>query len=119
SLEDEDRLKISAVKNLEEELDKLRKQKSISPIYVGGGSASGGHIVKAHDLSASLNGSLKTFSLPAFWRVISVSLSSLTPLRENVDFTVNGSNFTLTFTSEVDESTLLAVGQSCLVIYSE
>lgn len=83
---------------------------------VGGGT--GGKIVKAFDLSSSLNGSLSTFNLPAVWRVISVHSTSFPYIfRPNIDYTWTTS--TITFTSEVTPSSTLANGQSLIVIYAE
>ena len=116
SLEDEDKLKISAIKNLEEELDKLKKQKQ-QPIYVGG-SSGGGRIVKAIDISSSLNGSTKTFNIQAVWRIVSVHLSSFPNiLRETTDFTWTPTS--ITFTSEIDAPSSLATGQTCILIIAE
>ena len=114
----DEKLSIEAIKDLREELDDLKKQKTV---YVGGGSgATGGGIVKAYDLSASLNGTTKTFNLPAFWRVISVHLSSFPNiLRETIDYTTDGSAMTITFTSEINASTSLATGQTLIIIYAE
>lgn len=119
SLEGEARLNMKAIDGLLEELEELRKLKG-KVIMGGGGSSNGGHIVKAHDLSASLDGVTTTFSLPAFWRVISVHLSS-TPniLRETTDYTVDGTLMQITFTSAIDVSTSLSAGQSLIIIYSE
>ena len=116
SLEDEDKLKISAIKNLEEELDKLKKQKQ-QQIYVGG-SSGGGRIVKAIDISSSLNGSTKTFNIQAVWRIVSVHLSSFPNiLRETTDYTWTPTS--ITFTSEIDAASSLAAGQTCILIIAE
>lgn len=115
-LKDEDRLDASAIKNLEKLIKKLvGDQKTV---YVDGGSSGGGRIVKSYDLSPLLNGVAKTFTLPVFWRVISVHSSS-SPLvfRENTDYTT--ANLSITFTSEIDETTTLASGQTITIIYSE
>ena len=111
------KLKISDIKGLRKELDKLKKS---SGMIVGGGSGTGGHIVKAYDLSASLNGVLKTFTIPAFWRIISVHSSSFpNAFRPTTDYTVNGSTYQITFTSEINAATTLASGQTIIVTYSE
>ena len=117
-LPDGEKLKIEAIENLREELDELKKRRG-STTVIGGGS-SGGGIVKAYDLSASLDGVTKTFALPAFWRVISVNLTSFpSVLRPTVDYTTDASAMTITFTSEIDAATALATGQTCLIIYAE
>ena len=110
---------VDMIEGLREELDKIKKEAKRVP-YVVGGSAGGGRIVRSYDFSSSLNGVLKTFSLPAFWRVISVHSSSFPDIfRETVDWTSDASAMTITFTSQIDESTVLASGQSIVVIYSE
>lgn len=113
-----EKLEINAIENLREELDKLEKKSNT--VFVGGGSSGGGRIVKSWDISASLNGVLKTFALPAYWRVISVHLSSIPNiLRENTDYTTNNAASTITFTSQIDAASSLATGQTCVIIYSE
>lgn len=113
---EENKLAISAIRDLEEELKKLRKQISeISSRPVGGIASR--DIVKNYDISSQLNGVTKTFQTPAMFRVITVMLSS-TPsaLRENVDYT--WTDTTLTFTSEIEASTSLASGQSAIILYT-
>lgn len=114
---EENKLAISAIRNLEEELKKLRKQiTDISSRPVVGGLASR-DIVKNYDISSQLNGVTKTFQTPAMFRVITVMLSS-TPsaLRENVDYTWTDTS--ITFTSEIEASTSLASGQSAIILYT-
>jgi hypothetical protein len=111
---EDDKLEMKAIKGLLEELKKLKRANG--GLVMGGG---GGRIVKVHDLSSQLNGVLTTFSLPAFWRVIDVKLSSLPVLRPTVDYTTDGTLKTVSFTSQVDTATQLSAGQSLLVIYSE
>lgn len=118
-LQGDDRLDKSAIKGLEELIKELRAEIAKRPIYVGG-SSGGGRICKSYDLSASLDGSTKTFSLPSFWRIISVHLSSVPNiLRPTVDFTVDGSAKTITFTDALDVGTSLSSGQTLIVVYSE
>jgi hypothetical protein len=109
-------------KELREELKLLRKDidfVKFRPMPTGSG-AQGGGIVKVYDLSDSLDGVTKTFSLPAYWRVLTVDLSSFPrALRPTVDFTADASNSTITFTSEIDAGTSLATGQTCIVTYAE
>lgn len=116
-----ERLSIDAVEGLRDELERLDKKKSGS----GGnmmvaGPASGGRIVKYHDLSSSLDGSTKTFSLPAFWRVISVHFSSAPWIaRPTTDYTTDASVMTITFTDQIDASTVLSQPQSVIIVYAE
>lgn len=124
SLPEGSKLGISAIENLREELDELRRLiKSMGTGrggVMGGGSSSGGNVVRYYDLSASLDGVTTTFALPAFNRIISITLSSVpTILRPTVDYTVDASAMTVTFTSQIDVSTSLASGQTCIIIYAE
>lgn len=110
---------------LEEEFDKLRnlikRNSGVSGIvYVGGGASGGGKVVKSYDLTSQLNGVLKTFSLPAFYQIISVQSTSFpNAFRPTVDYTSNAGAGTITFTSEISASATLNTGQTLIVIYSE
>ena len=116
-LEGDERLPIDAIKDLRKELDKMKTDKSL---WVSGQSGSGGRIVKAYDISDQLNGVLKVFKMPSAWRVISVHLSSVPNiLRDTTDYVYDASGNTLTFTSEIQASTSLLTGQTCVITYSE
>ena len=113
----EKKIKKEKIEGLEE-IERLARQKGNT--IIGGGSG-GGHIVKTHDLSASLDGSTKTFSLPAFWRVLLV-LSASFPYgaaRETVDWTQDAANSQISFTTEIDAATTLQSGQALLILYAE
>lgn len=87
---------------------------------MGGSAGGGGRIVKSYDLSSSLNGVLKTFSLPSFWRIISVHSTSFpNAFRETTDYTYDASAMTLTFTAAINADTTLNTGQTVIVVYSE
>ncbi len=99
------------------EIDALKKR----PLESGGGifATNRGRVV-LYDLSAQLNGVLKTFALPTFWKVISVQASSFPhAFRPDVDYTTDGTLMTITFTSEIDVATALATGQTLTVTYAE
>lgn len=119
SLEEGERLKISAIEDLRDELDRLRKQVT-QKVYVGGGGGSGvmgGH-VQYYDLSSQLNGSLRVFSVPAFARILNVQLSSFPNiLRPTVDWTSDAAAMTLTLTSEIPDQSLSA-GQTLVILYA-
>lgn len=118
-LEGEDRLDASAIKNLPD-YDKRLKELEGRPIASGWSAASGGRIVKYYDLSPQLNGSKTSFTLPAFWRVVNVQSSSQpTPMRENIDYIIDGTAMTISFTNTVDPPTTLAQPQTLLIIYAE
>lgn len=121
-LEGKERLNMSAIDGLIEALEALKKriEEANKVLYVGGGSTGGGRIVRSYDLSTLLNGTTTTFSLPAFYRVISVHLSSFPNiLRPDVDYTTDVNTSSITFTAEITASTSLASGQTCIITYSE
>jgi cell division septum initiation protein DivIVA len=72
------------------------------------------------DLSSSLDGSTKIFAMPAFDRILLVSDSSFpyAAFKPDTDYTVDYSAYTITFTSQIDETTTLASGQTLLVMYT-
>lgn len=117
--QEENKLIIDAIKGLRKELDEMKASKS------GAGAthaifASQRGAVKAYDISSQLNGVLKTFTLPAFWRVISVHSSSFpSAFRETTDYTTDANASTITFTSQIDASTALASGNSIIIVYAE
>lgn len=120
-LKDEERLDASAIKNLEKIIKRLMDDVKFKTITVGGGGGGGGgRIVKVYDLSPFLNGALKTFSLPAFWRVISVHSSSFpNAFRPTIDYTTDASTMQILFTDEINAESTLGSGQSVVVVYSE
>lgn len=117
SLDEGDRWDIKDVNGLEKELEKIRRMK-VQGGFGGGNGLAMKNAVLVYDLSSSLNGVLKTFSLPAFWRVLTVDLSSFpNALRPTTDYTVDSSAMTITFTSQIEASTSLATGQTCIITY--
>lgn len=99
------------VAELEKEIEKLRKMKG--SVITGGGIV-GRDIVKNYDLSPYLDGVTKTFNIPAVWSIISVACSSFPNiLRPTIDYTYTPQ--TITFTSEIDETTTLAAGQTVII----
>lgn len=124
-LNEEDRLDIKAVKGLQEELDKIKELKKDMKALpsmshtLQGGIVGGGKFVYSYDLSASLDGSTKVFSLPHYWRIVNVSLSSFPNiLRPTTDYTTDAVLDTITFTAQIDAGTALAAGQTCVIMYN-
>lgn len=116
-LDGDERLKIEAIKDLREELDRLKKLIGGGQTQVVGGGGVRGRI-KSYDLSSQLNGVLKTFNLPANWTVISVATSSFPgALRPIIDYTYTPTS--VTFTSQIDAATTLATGQTVIATYEE
>ena len=110
---------VPIIEELIKDIQKDVKGLKFRPMPTGSGGVGGGH-VKVFDLSESLDGSTKTFSLPAYWRIISVTSSSFpTAFRPITDYTTDEANSKITFTSEVDASTMLASGQSIIIVYAE
>lgn len=116
-LQDDERLDQSAIKGLKEELEDLRKIITNKNTVVMGGGV-GKQNVYYHDLSSSLDGVTKTFSMPAFARILDVKLSSAAVLRPTIDWTSDASALTITFTSQIDANPLLNSGQSLIVLYA-
>lgn len=110
-----ERWDIEDVNGLQKLLSELKRSK-------GGYGLSGLAVknsVMVYDLSSSLNGVTTTFTLPAFWRITSVDLSSFPngALRPTIDYTTSAGNSTITFTSEINPSTSLSSGQTCIITY--
>lgn len=118
-LKGDERLDISAIKNLQETLDEVgRKAVTKDGMVNTLGTSAGGKIVHYYDLSPFLDGTTAVFSLPAMWRIISITSSSFPgTLRPNVDYIHDAGNYSLTFTSEIDPSTTLAAGQTLIISY--
>jgi hypothetical protein len=116
-LQGDERLDKSAIKGLQEELDRILKIAESKTQIIGGGGV-GKQNVYYYDLSSQLNGVLKTFSMPAFARILDVKLSSAPVLRPTVDWTSDANAYTITFTSQIDADPLLNSGQSLLVLYA-
>lgn len=96
------------------EIETIKKELKKSSQTPNGGGIVGRDIVKNYDLSPYLDGSTKTFNIPAIWSVISVATSSFpNVLRPVIDYTYTGQ--TITFTSEIDETTTLASGQTVVL----
>jgi DNA repair exonuclease SbcCD ATPase subunit len=104
------------VNDLEKEIATMKKElKRISQLPTGdGGGIVGRDLVRNYDLSGYLDGSTKTFNLPAIWSIVSVATSSFpNVLRPLIDYTYTGQS--ITFTSEIDASTTLAAGQTVVI----
>lgn len=110
ALPEGDKLAMSAIEGLETELEKIRATKT--SVQTG---VTGRDIITKYDLSPYLDGSTKTFNIPATWAVISVACSSFpNVLRPTIDYT--NTNTTITFTNEIEASTTLAAGQTVVLI---
>ena len=105
-----------SIKKLVKGVEGIRMQGNVQ--YVGTGGT--GRAIRAFDLNdyGPLDGSTKTFNIPAVYRIISVhSSSSPHAFVENTDYTWTPTS--ITFTSEVDAGSTLAAGQTITVIYAE
>ncbi len=112
----EDKVEPKVIKGLKERFDALKLE--IGQVRKRTGGSGGGSSVRAQDLSGSLDGATKTFTIPRTTRVVSVHSSSFpNSFRETVDFTWTKTS--ITFTSEIDAATTLAAGQTITVIYVE
>lgn len=122
ALQGEKRLDKKAIKGLQEELETLKKEvKEASKTVNITGSVGGGTraaSVQFHDLSSQLDGVTKTFTLPKFKKIIGVWASSAPwVFRPTVDYTLSGN--AITFTSEIEAASILATGQSVIVLYGQ
>lgn len=106
-LKGEERLDVSAIKGLDEVIEKAIPVQHIPP--------DARTFVVDIDISSQLNGVDKTFNIQAIYNIISVDLSSFPygSLRKNIDYTYT--NTTITFTSEISASPQLNSGQSCIL----
>ncbi len=106
--EEENKLEISAIRDLRKELDELKRRP------VGGGIV-GRDIIKDIDISSQLNGVDKTFNIPAVWNIILVNLSSYPygSLRKGTDYTWTPT--TIIFGDSIDAATQLSSGQQCVL----
>lgn len=111
---EEEKLSISAIGFLRQELDEL---KSLVKSGSGGGFQGGiigKNLITDIDISAQLDGVTKTFNIPAIYNIISVHLSSFPhALRKTIDFTYTQTS--ITFTSEINADSSLATGQTCVL----
>lgn len=114
---EQDQIDVKHIKGLKKYIEEMVSKSQSKTVFVGGGT--GGRIVKTYDISPQLNGVLKTFSLPTFWRIIDVKIGTIPPLRPTIDYTWDASAMTITFTSEIDAQTYLSSGLSAIIIYSE
>lgn|SRR3990167_2896223 len=107
---------LSVIKGGKEAL-RLLDQKITFAVSKGGAAAPRGRM-HYYDLSDSLDGVTKTFVLPAFWNVIGVfGTSSPTVFRPTIDYTLSGVE--ITFTDQIDATTVLASGQTVIIQYEE
>lgn len=113
----EEKVDRKVIKGLEKELLTIKKNIRESKQQKGGGSGGGGYPVKSYDISDQLNGVLKTFTIPTNKYVIDVKITHPAPLRPTIDYIYTPTS--ITFTSQIDESTYLSAGQSVIIIYAE
>ena len=118
---DQDEIIRVVLDNLREEIEDMReKLRSVSrdrraPIVSIGGSTAR-NFVKEIDISDQFDGSTKTFNIGAFYRILTVDLSSFPhSLRKQTDYTYNANAGTITFSSEIDAATSLAEGQTGII----
>lgn len=112
-LQGDERLDVSAIKGLKENLERLSILGNAPPQNMA--SIAGRDIFRDLDISAQFNGVLTTFNIPAVWNVVNVSLSSYPygSLRKNIDYRYTPT--TITFLSTIDPITQLSAGQQCVL----
>lgn len=106
-----DKEHIKGLKTLEDDVQEALVNSRRAAFY-------GGSTTLNYDISSLLNGSTKTFDLPAGAQVLLVQFSS-TPwiARPTVDYTVSSGQ--ITFTSQIDETQTLASGQTVVILYKK
>lgn len=99
---------------VKEALEDLKKVKNRGMQIMGG--TSGRSLFHDVDISSQLDGVTKTFTLSAFYMIISVYASSHPyALRKGVDYTFDGNAGTITFTDQITASASLAAGQTVIL----
>lgn len=106
---------ISVIKGLSKSIENLRNY-----VREKGGSKQihgGGNIVEYYDLSATLNGATKQFTIPINRKIVQV-ISSSAPFvfRPIIDYT--NTRTRITFDPAIDASSMLASGQSLIILYT-
>lgn len=115
---EEEIIEQKVIKGLDEKIKRLEDLINQKNAFGGGGGGVGKQNVYYYDLSGSLDGSTKTFSMPAFARIINIMLSSAPVLRPTIDWTADASAHSITFTSQIDANPLLNSGQSLIILYA-
>lgn len=110
-----EKLKPDVMEKIEEIFEEIDALKTRPVIQGAGGSTRS--FFKEVDISSSLDGSTKTFNIGAFYRILTVDLSSYPygTLRKNVDYTYDANAGTITFGDSIDAATQLADGQQCII----
>ncbi len=105
-------IEMSSIKGLEGTVKTIMRA-----IRERGGSTKGsGDIVHLYDLSSSLDGATKIFTIPSHRKIVLVTSSSVPFFfRPTTDYT--DTSTTITFTSVVDAPSMLAAGQSLGIQY--
>lgn len=112
NLEGEERLDVSAIKGLQEEIKKLKSIVSEARPIFGPGKTK----IIVLDLSDQLDGSTKTFPIGTHFGIVGVwSSSSPFAWRPTIDYTEVGK--TIVFDAAIDASVSLAPGQTLIVQY--
>lgn len=103
----------------DEQAAKIQKLEG-TPRLLGGGLTAirAAQLTKTHNLSPQLNGVLKTFTIPAYWSVLSVHTSAAPGiLNPAADYTTSKASRSITFTNEINAATVLAAGQTIIIFY--
>ncbi len=109
-----DRLNVSAIDGLDDLFVEINKKVAGVGARIQMGGITGRDMFTDIDISAQLDGVTSTFNIQAVYNIISVHLSSFPhALRKNIDFTYTPT--TITFTTQIDPATVLALGQTCVL----
>ena len=113
-LKGNDRLDISHIRNGEQLARAANKQKvDMNDMRWHG---SGGSQVSYYDISSLLDGATTTFTIPAHTKIVQITSSSAPfVFRPTIDYT--DTRTTVIFGASVDAPSMLASGQSVIVLY--
>lgn len=102
---------VEAFRKLAEEMKRSRSTiPAVTPV-------GGRNLVRTVDISDQLDGSTKTFNIGAFHSIQQVVSSSFPhALRATIDYTWDANAGTITFTDEIDASTVLGEGQTVRIL---
>lgn len=114
-LKGDNRLDKSAIKGLQEELDRILQLAQSKQTFGAGGVI--GIRSSKYSLSSQLNGSTRTFTLPAFLKIGHIASSSFpfSAFEPDTDYTVDASAHTITFTNQIELTGALAAGQTLII----
>jgi len=109
----EDAVDMSVIKGLKYQIANLMNSIREKTVKQQGG----GDSIQSYDLSPLLDGATKSFTIPSHRKIVLITSSSAPfPFRPTVDYT--HTRTLLTFDPAIDAPSMLAAGQSVIIIYT-